>query len=135
MIDALKTQLIKHEGLRFKPYLDSVGVLTIGVGRNLHDKGISKAEALHLLDNDILGTLADLDAKLPWWRDMAEARQLVLADMAFNLGITRLLTFKNALAAMKAGDYPAAADGMLASLWAQQVGTRAHTLAKMMRDG
>ena len=59
----------------------------------------------------------------------------MLADMCFNLGINRLLGFKNTLAAIKAGDYEAAADGMLASMWAKQVGKRAHRLIKMMREG
>lgn len=132
---ALKDQLIAHEGLRLKPYQDTVGKLTIGVGRNLDDAGISTHEAMLLLDHDIEAVEDDLDQRLPWWRGLSEARQLVLADMCFNLGIARLQGFKNTLAAIHAGDYEAAADGMLASKWAGQVGKRAHRLARMMREG
>lgn len=132
---ALKDQLIAHEGLRLKPYADTVGKLTIGVGRNLDDAGISTHEAMILLEHDIEAVEHDLDQRLPWWRGLTEARQLVLADMCFNLGIARLQGFRNTLAAIQAGDYESAADGMLASKWAEQVGKRAHRLAKMMRDG
>lgn len=132
---ALKEQLIVHEGLRLKPYQDTVGKATIGVGRNLDDRGISMHEAMLMLDHDIDDVEADLDRVMPWWRSLSEARQLVLADMCFNLGVARLTAFKNTLAAMKAGDYEAAADGMLASRWASQVGKRAQKLAKAMREG
>lgn len=133
--DALRDQLIAHEGLRLKPYLDSLGILTIGVGRNLYHRGISKDEAMFLLENDMALVEEDLDRECPWWRGMSESRQLVLADMCFNLGIHKLKGFRNTLAAMKVGDYAAAADGMLASLWATQVGQRAQRLAKMVREG
>ncbi len=132
---ALKDQLIAHEGLRLKPYADTVGKLTIGVGRNLDDAGISTHEAMLLLDHDIEAVEDDLDQRMPWWRGLTETRQLVLADMCFNLGIARLQGFKNTLAAIHSGDYEAAADGMLASKWAGQVGKRAHRLARMMREG
>ena len=133
--DDLRSMLVLHEGLKLKPYRCTAGKLTIGVGRNLDDNGITQAEAFALLENDILAVEADLDRTWPWWREMSEARQQVLADMCFNLGITRLGGFVNTLAAMKRGDYEAAANGMQASLWASQVGRRAQRLAKMMREG
>ena len=133
--DDLRSMLVLHEGLRLKPYRCTAGKLTIGVGRNLDDNGITQAEAFALLENDILAVEADLDRAWPWWREMTDARQQVLADMCFNLGLTRLGGFVNTLAAMKRGDYEAAANGMLASLWASQVGRRAQRLAKMMREG
>lgn len=120
---------------RVFPYKDTVGKTTIGVGRNLDDEGISDDEAMTLLRNDITEHLAALDQQLPWWRGMDEVRQRVIANMAFNMGIETLLTFKNTLAAMERGDYDAAANGMSASAWARQVGVRATRLVEMMRDG
>lgn len=134
-LGALKQQLVQHEALRLKPYKDTVGKLTIGVGRNLDDVGISEAEAMFLLESDISAVCKDLDRVFPWWQEMTENRQLVLADMCFNLGINRLQGFKNALAAMKEGRYEAAAVEMLDSTWAKQVGRRADTLAGMMKGG
>ena len=131
----LKIELTRDEGLRLKPYRDTVGKLTIGIGRNLDDVGISQDEAMHLLDNDIARTTAALDKAIPWWRSLNDVRQRVVVNMAFNLGVAGLLGFKNTLAAMKAGRYADAAGGMLASKWATQVGERAKRLADMMAKG
>lgn len=131
----LVEQLIDHEGERLFPYVDTVGKTTVGVGRNLTDVGISKEESRILLANDIKKVVAGLDAALPWWDSLSEARQRVLADMAFNLGLKGLLGFKNTLALVQRGDYDEAADNMLLSKWATQVGRRATTLAGMMRRG
>ena len=131
-IEALKKMLIAHEGLKLKVYVDSVGIPTIGSGRNLQDVGISHEEAMLLLANDIDRSLADLDRVFPWWRTLSDVRQLVLADMVFNLGITRLTLFKKFIAALQAGEYDLAAAEMLSSKWAGQVGIRAQTLAGMM---
>ena len=133
--DDLRSMLVLHEGLRLRPYKCTAGKMTIGVGRNLDDNGITQAEALLMLENDIIAVEADLDRTWPWWRQMSEARHQVLADMCFNLGMGKLGGFVNTLAAMKRGDYDAAAAGMLNSLWASQVGRRAQRLAKMMREG
>jgi len=133
--DDLRSMLVLHEGLRLKPYKCTAGKTTIGVGRNLDDRGITQAEAFALLENDIDDVCRELDQVWPWWRQMTDARQQVLADMCFNLGLGRLKGFVNTLAFMKAGEYDKAADGMLASLWASQVGTRAQRLARMMREG
>lgn len=133
--DDLRSMLVLHEGLRLKPYKCTAGKVTIGVGRNLDDKGITQAEAFALLENDIDEVCRELDQVWPWWRQMTDRRQQVLADMCFNLGLGRLKGFVNTLAFMKAGEYDKAADGMLASLWASQVGTRAQRLARMMREG
>ena len=134
-IETLRAELMRDEGVRLKPYQDSVGKLTIGVGRNLDDVGISQDEVANLLDNDIKRTMAELDKSLPWWRNLDEVRQRVLLNMAFNLGVAGLLGFKNTLAAIQNDKWGEAADGMLASKWAKQVGGRAQRLAVMMRTG
>lgn len=131
----LKSRLEKHEGCVLRPYRDSVGKWTIGIGRNLSDNGISRDEALHMLDNDIADCETDLDRELPWWRQLNEVRQEVLCEMCFNLGITRLLGFVNTLAAMRNRDYVGASRHMKRSKWAGQVGARADDLAELMRTG
>lgn len=131
----LLAELKRDEGVRLKPYTDTVGKLTIGVGRNLSDVGISDDECTAMLENDISRTAASLDAKLPWWRDLDPVRQRVMLNMCFNMGIAGLMTFVNTLAFIKSGNWSAAANGMLASKWATQVGARAQRLAQMMRTG
>ncbi|RQR81458.1 MULTISPECIES: glycoside hydrolase family protein [unclassified Burkholderia] len=130
----LLTEVSRDEGRRLKPYVDTVGKTSIGVGRNLTDVGISDAECDAMLSNDIDRAVAWLDRNLSWWRQLDAVRQRVIVNMAFNMG-GGLLTFVNTLAAMRRGDYAAAADGMLASKWANQVGARAQRLAAMMRTG
>jgi lysozyme len=131
----LYEQLKLHEGKKNKPYKDTVGKLTIGIGRNLDDRGITEEEIVFLFGTDVALVEKELDKNLKWWRDMSEVRQRVLVDMCFNLGITKLLTFKNTLEAMRTKRYEDAASGMLNSLWAKQVKGRAVRLANMMRTG
>jgi len=131
----LREQLIRDEGVVLKPYFDSVGKLTIGVGRNLDDVGISRHEAEYLLDQDILRASEALLAHLPWINDIDSVRRAVLINMAFNMGIGGLLQFKKTLTAIKLSDWHGAARHMLDSKWAAQVGPRATRLAKQMRTG
>ena len=90
-VNALKDQLILHEGLELKPYQCTADKTTIGVGRNIQEIGITEDEARYLLDNDILRVCKELDDTIHWWRDLSDVRQRVLIDMVFNLGITRFL--------------------------------------------
>ena len=131
----LQAMLRRHEGWRAKPYEDSTGHLTIGYGRNLADLGITHDEGLLMLDNDIARCVRELRHALPWVRNLDTVRAEALIDLAFNLGITRLLRFQRMLKALESGDYVQAAAEMLDSLWAQQVGKRARDLAAMMVSG
>jgi lysozyme len=129
----LAAQLLEDEGLRLKPYRCTAGRLTIGVGRNLDDRGLTRAEALTLLDNDIADFWARLLAALPWLAEAPEPVQEALLNMAFNLGVEGLLDFRQTLALIRTGDYAGAAQAMLASRWAGQVGQRAARLAAQVR--
>lgn len=128
-------ELVRDEDLRLRPYRCPAGKLTIGVGRNLDDRGITRDEALVLARNDIAVVERELDRALPWWRDLDGARQRVLANMAFNMGTPKLLEFRATLAAARAGHFLEASQQMLDSKWARQVGARAVRLAALMRDG
>ena len=132
--ERLVRMIVTHEGIRLKPYRDSVGKLTIGVGRNLDDMGITEGEALYLLRNDIRRVVDELYNALPFWEELSMPRRAVLIDMCFNLGLTRFLGFKRMLACLGRGDYDGAAREMLDSRWAGQVGRRADDLATMMRE-
>lgn len=132
---AMIKQLRLHEGERLKPYRCTAGRLTIGVGRNLEDRGITAEESAYLLGNDIDHHWRQLVQAVPWVTQLDEVRQRVLLDMAFNLGVAGLLGFKNTLSTIKAGDYAKAAAMMLDSRWAGQVGQRAQRLSRMMATG
>jgi lysozyme len=133
--DALVQQLIRHESMRLKPYKDSVGILTIGVGRNLDHVGISEDEALHLLNNDIDQCIRQLAQSYIWFQDLDPIRQRAMVDLCFNLGRSRLADFRTALAAMGRSDFTAAANAFQQSLWFRQVGTRGPRVVGMIRTG
>lgn len=131
----LQEMLIRHEDLRLKPYRDTVGKLTIGVGRNLDDVGITREEALTLLNNDIAKVRREVKRSFPWFAHLNPVRQNVVLNMVFNLGLPRFRQFKKAIAAIKAKQWNEAVRQMLDSRWAEQVGRRARELAAMMKSG
>ncbi len=129
----LEEQLLVDEGLRLKPYRCTAGRLTIGVGRNLDDRGISRAEALMLLGNDITDCWGRLVRQAPWVAAAPEPVQEALVNMAFNMGVEGLMGFRRTLALLEEGRYAEGAQEMLRSRWAGQVGARAERLAARVR--
>jgi lysozyme len=88
-----------------------------------------------MLKNDIAFVERELDRRIPWWRKLDDVRQNVIANMAFNMGVPRLLGFSMTLDLVNSGRFDAAAEEMLRSRWAVQVGDRAKRLSTMMRKG
>ena len=130
----IREQLILHEGKKDKPYRCTAGKLTIGVGRNLEDKGLTDDEIMYLLENDIKEAEQDLE-QFDWYKKLKWERKRVLIDMRINLGLQGLLSFRNMIAKIESENWEEAAYEMLDSKWAEQVGTRAERLAEMMRTG
>lgn len=131
-------QLEREEGVRYSAYQDRLGYWTIGVGRLIDArKGgcLSREEVQMLLRNDVTRCMAELISRLPWFGTLNEPRQAVLIGMAFQMGVDGLMGFKNTLAKVQAGDYSAAAEGMLNSRWAAQTPARAHRMARQMQTG
>lgn len=126
--------LEKHEGFRGYPYHDSVGKLTIGIGRNLIDRGITKAEAMYMLENDIADFTKQLSDRLYWFDTAPPDVKAVMVDMTFNMGLNGFLQFHKALEHLKNENYKMAADEILNSLWAKQVGTRAIELSDILKN-
>jgi len=133
-VKRLIAMLQRHEGLRLKPYKCTAGKLSIGYGRNLDDMGISEVEAMVLLRHDIERCYDELNV-FSWFADLDQVRQEALVDMLFNLGLPTFLEFKKTLKFVAEGKYSQAAEEMLRSKWADQVGDRAKELAYMMDTG
>lgn len=130
--------LRRHEGMVLHAYADSLGYTTIGIGRCIDKRvggGISASEAWYLLQNDISRIEGELDRELPWWRDLDDVRQLVLASMCFQMGVGKLLRFTNTLAAIKDGRWADAGLGVRSSLWYRQTPRRAEEMAVMLETG
>ena len=146
MIDKLTALLFVHEGYRARPYRCTEGRRTVGIGRNMDDKGITMNElvsifeqdglsmkaALILLHNDIDEVTTYLRTNLPYFYQLSGVRQAVLIDMGFNLGVKGLMKFTHFLDSVSEGSYKLASEQMLQSKWARQVGQRAKRLSLMM---
>ena len=152
--DLLMQKLVAHEGMRLDVYKDTLGINTIGIGRNLDDRGITKdeldwmdypsieyvysdgiteADAIYLAQNDVQIVEEELLRAHPCVEELDAVRQLVLVDMAFNLGVPRLNKFKKMKAGLMNNDYQTAADEMVDSKWYRQVTKRADRLVNRMR--
>lgn len=135
----LRAQLIKEEGFRNQAYLDSLGVLTIGVGHVGPEvvEGLtwSDAKVWDTLDADIAKKTNEVVYALPWFGQLNEPRQAVLLQMAFQMGTHGLLQFAKTLAAIHDGKWDEASNAMLLSKWAQQTPNRADRLARQMKSG
>ena len=149
-------KLIAHEGLKLQVYQDTLGIDTIGIGRNLEDRGITKeelddldipsidhvyeygiteADAVYLANNDVQIVEDELVRAHPCVDRLDSVRQLILMDMAFNMGVPRLCKFVKMWNAIHEEDYPTAAKEMLDSRWANQVKSRSTILANAMHNG
>ena len=134
-LDIAKAQLKIDEGIRAKPYRDTVGKLTIAVGRNLDDVGLHADEIELLLDNDVNAAVRVAQQLFDNFDSLSDNRKAVLVNMAFNLGMTRLAGFVHFRSAVEQGQWEQAAVEMLHSTWATEVGQRAIRLAEQMRRG
>lgn len=126
---ALKAELTEDEGLRRYPYTDSTKHISIGVGRNLTNTGLSLSEIDQLLTDDILTAAGLLDTNVPWWRDLSPGKQRVMINLCFNMGWVGLSGFVDFLAAMQAGDWFEAVVQLKCSRWWTQVGSRGPRMA------
>ena len=138
MKDKLTAQLRRDEGEVLHAYEDHLGYLTLGVGRLIDKRrggGITEEESAYLLNNDINTRVTALEARLPWFNGLDDARKGALVNMSFQLGVDGLLGFKNTLAEISKGNYDKASELMLLSKWASQTPERAKRIAKQVRTG
>ena len=139
--DELVKMIALHEGLRLQVYQDHLGIDTIGIGRNLEDRGITDGELSFInktMEEVYEIGLTEEEAYYLCMNDIAiveKELQMVLVDMSFNMGVPRLMKFKNMWAAIETEDYSLACEEMIDSRWANQVGNRAMKLSLAMKNG
>jgi lysozyme len=139
----LIAELRRDEAVRYSPYKDTKGILTVGVGHNLvahplpagWKYPLNDIQVNSLLDDDLESVFHDLDGNLPWWTDLSDVRQRALANFVFQLGIIKALGFTKSLPLIRQGKYTAAAENMLLSDWAKQTPLRAKRVTEMIRTG
>jgi lysozyme len=131
--ERLRETIIRHEGTRLDMYQDTLGIWTVGVGHNIQEKGISQAVMELMLEEDLAEAVSELKRSVSFFSKMPEQVQEALVNLAFNMGIPRLMQFKKTLAYLRDGNFEAAADELLDSRYAEQVGRRADEGADMIR--
>jgi len=144
-IDKLMEELKIDEGCKYEIYNDHLGYATFGIGHLITERDpehgdpvgtpVSEARVQECFNQDIDIVTNELDDKMQWWRGLDDVRKRVLANMCFNLGYPRLSGFKRFLAAMGASQWETAAEEMMDSKWATQVGARADRLKQMVLSG
>lgn len=135
---ALFREIDRDEGNVPYAYQDHLGYWTIGRGFLIDkEKGGRLPEEVNdfWLAHIIKGREAELDRRIPWWRQLSDARQRALLNMSYQLGVAGLLRFPAMLRALQAGKNEEAADEAMDSLWARQTPARAARIAEMIRKG
>jgi len=125
----------QNEGLRLKPYLCTSGKLTIGYGRNLTARGISRQEAEHLFEDDYFAAESAVRDLVPSVDYISDNRRAALIDLAFNLGKMGLQGFKKMLEAVRRDDWAGAARELEDSFYFRQVPNRAERNKEMLLNG
>jgi len=149
----LEQEVDQQEGYRAAPYKDSRGLWTVATGRCLETAPLTGAEWKYLLDNQLIdvnieqsgadwleGQVLDaitqkLASIFSWWPALAQARRDALIDMAYQMGVQKLLGFSQMLRAITYQDWPTAYDQAMASDWAKETPARAQQVAQQLRDG
>jgi len=133
----------KHEGVRTKPYKDSLGLWTVGVGHLIGDGKSLPPEWDRELTKEEVETLflkdyekhKQMAMKTPGWSKANETGQAAMIDLAFNMGGSWYKKFPATSKALEAGDFEKAADNLKDSKWYQQVKSRGVTIVDMIRNG
>ena len=129
----MKKELEMDEGYKKAPYRDTVGKITIGVGRNLTDNGLSDSEIDFMLENDIENCYKQLQQKYPWFLSLPEPQQRVMINLCFNMGLNRLAQFGTFLGFMSRREFAQAAADLETTAWYEQVGERGPRMVERLK--
>ena len=132
--ERLSKQLVIHEGLRLKPYRCTSDKLTIGVGRNIEEVGISEEESMFLLSNDIDRAYNECYGNFTWFSELSELQQEAMVNLIFNMGMSTFRKFKKTIQHMENKEYELAGAELLNSRYAEQVGQRAIEVANQLAE-
>ena len=142
-IEKLREELERDEGCVYNVYLDHLGYPTFGIGHLVLDSdpehglevgdAVSEDRVVEVFEQDVQSVLSDCNRLYEDFDDLPEEVQRVIANMMFNMGLTRLSKFRGMKRGVDARDWNQAADEMVDSRWYRQVTNRAHRLVERMR--
>ncbi len=140
----LRLELEEDEGIKFEVYKDHLGYPTFGIGHLITEDdeeygkpvgySIEKSRVVSVFENDMQGVIKDCTKLYEDFDELPEEAQRIIANMMFNMGLTRLSKFKGMKRGVDARDWDAAADEMVDSNWYKQVTNRADRLVERMRN-
>ena len=143
-INTLREELERDEGRVDSIYLDHLGYPTFGIGHLITDDDpeygspvdtpVSDLRVVEVFEDDVQNVLTDCEKLYVQWEHLPEEVQLIIANMMFNMGYTRLSKFKGMKRGVDARDWESAADEMVDSRWYNQVTKRADRLVVRMRN-
>ena len=143
-IEQLREEIAEDEGVKYEIYLDHLGLPTFGIGHLVRDDDPERGEPVgtpvtedrvnECFDKDVEIVLSDCETLYPDYYDLPEEVQLIIANMMFNMGLTRLSKFNKHNAALQSGDWKEAAVEGRDSRWYSQVTNRAERLMKRLED-
>ena len=141
-IEALREQLKVDEGVKYEIYKDHLGYPTFGIGHLITEDDpehgepdgteISEDRVNEVFETDVAKFVSEAKILFPDLDDLPEVAQQVIVNMAFNMGRPRLSKFKNFIAGVNDRDWVRAAEEMMDSRWADQVGARAVRLRNLI---
>ena len=141
-IEALREQLKIDEGVKYEIYKDHLGYPTFGIGHLITEndpehgepdgKGISEDRVNEVFATDVAKFVSESKILFPDLDELPDVAQQVIVNMAFNMGRPRLSKFKNFIAGVNDRDWVRAAEEMMDSRWADQVGARATRLRNLI---
>ena len=137
-VDQLREQLTIDEGKVNEIYKDHLGYPTFGIGHLVLETDpefgqevgtpVSEERTIECFEQDVQSVLSDCKKLHDGWDGYPEEVKQVIANMMFNMGLTRLSKFKNHNAALQSGDWKEAAVEGRDSRWYKQVTNRAERL-------
>ena len=143
-INTLRGELERDEGRVDSIYLDHLGYPTFGIGHLITDDDpehgspvdtpVSDLRVVEAFENDVQNVLTDCEKLYVQWEHLPEEVQLIIANMMFNMGLTRLSKFKGMKRGVDTRNWDVAAAEMVDSKWYKQVTTRADRLVTRMRS-
>ena len=143
-IEQLRKELERDEGVKYEVYLDHLGYPTFGIGHLITDDDpecgasvgtkVDSDRVQEAFETDVESVLSDCERLYVQFEHLPEEVQLIVANMMFNMGYSRLSRFKGMHRGVDARDWETAADEMVDSKWYRQVTNRADRLVVRMRS-
>ena len=141
-IEALREQLKIDEDVKYEIYKDHLGYPTFGIGHLITEDDpehgepdgteISEDRVNEIFESDVAKFVSEAKILFPDLDELPDVAQQVIVNMAFNMGRPRLSKFKNFIAGVNDRDWTRAAEEMMDSRWADQVGARATRLRNLI---